>query len=314
LLYPQPVFKREISGGNKEKIHTLKLVMNFQKIGLAIAFSPTAQAMLAEAVKLTRQFNASLALVHVGAQSEENLLKIKQLITETGIEPSQVSVLFRKGNPVDEILKFCKEEKIDLLIAGALKKENLVGHYIGTIARKIMRKADCSLLMLTTPSTTPSTTPASFRNIVVNAEDSAFIQDAISTACQLGSFDHAQWIHIVRELKLLSLTLSASDQCTEEEYEDTKQMMVREEITKVEEMLSRIPHEGLKINIKVVAGKSGFELSKFAERKHADLLIVGAPPRKFSIFGRAFPRDLEYVFADMPCNLLIINLKEVTRG
>lgn len=284
--------------------------MNFQRIGLAIAFSPTAHAMLSEAVNLARQFHASLALVHVGPQSDENQLKIKQMIIEVGFEPSQVSVLFRKGNPADEILKFCKDEKIDLLIAGALKKENLIGHYIGTTARNIMRKANCSLLMLTTPTEAP----ASFRNIVVNAEDSAFIQDAIVIACQLGKLHHAHWIHIVRELKLLSLTLSASDQCTEEEYETTKQNLVREEITKVEEMLSRIPHEGLKINIKVVAGKSGFELSKFAERKHAELLVVGAPSRKFSVFGRAFPRDLEYVFADLPCNLLIINLKEVARG
>jgi len=284
--------------------------MNFQRIGLAIAFSPTAHAILAEAVKIARQFNASLALVHVGLKSDENQAKIKQMIIGAAGDPVQVSILFRKGNPADEILKFCKEEKIDLLIAGALKKENLIGHYIGTTARNIMRKANCSLLMITTPAVAST----SFKNIVVNAEDSAYIQDAIGIACQLGKLHHAQWIHIVRELKLLSLSLSASDQCTEEEYELTKQNLVREEITKVEEMLSRIPHEGLKINIKVVAGKSGFELSKFAERKHADLLIVGAPPRKFSIFGRAFPRDLEYVFADLPCNLLMINLKEVTRG
>jgi len=284
--------------------------MNFRRIVLSIAFSPTAQAVLAETVRLTRQLNASLALVHVGTKNEEQVSKIKQMIAETGYEPSQVSILFRSGNPADEILKFCKEEKIDLLIAGALKKENLVGHYVGTTARKIMRKADCSLLMITNPSVTP----APFQNIVVNAEDSAYIRDAIGTACHLGRIDNAHWIHVVRELKLLSLTLSATDQCTEEEYETTKQKLLQEEITKVEEMLGKISHEGLKINIKIVAGKSGFELSKFTERKHADLLIVGAPPRRFSIFGRVFPRDLEYVFADLPCNLLIVNLKEVTNG
>src|SRR6478609_4065524 len=193
--------------------------MNFQRIGLAIAFSPTAHAMLAEAVKITRQFNASLALVHVGLQSDENQSKIKQMIIGAAGDHVQVSILFRKGNPADEILKFCKEEKIDLLIAGALKKENLIGHYIGTTARNIMRKANCSLLMITTPAV--ASTP--FKNIVVNAEDSAYIQDAIGIACQLGKLHHAQWIHIVRELKLLSLSLSASDQCTEDEYEITKQ-------------------------------------------------------------------------------------------
>ena len=284
--------------------------MQFKRIGLAIAFSPTANAMLSEAGKLVRQFNATLILVHVGTQSSVQEEQIKEMIKSTGLDPAQVPVLFRKGDPVDEILKFCTEEKIDLLMAGALKKENLMGHYIGSIARKIMRKADCSLLMITNPSLSP----APFRNIVVNAEDSMYIEEAIQVACQLGKIDNAQWIHIVRELKLYSLTLSASDQCTEEEYEDTKQKLVREEIAKVEEMLSRIPHADLKINIKVVAGKSGFELSQFAQRKHADLLIVGAPPRRLSIFSRVFTHDLEYVFADLPCSLFIINTKEVAHG
>jgi nucleotide-binding universal stress UspA family protein len=63
----------------------------------------------------------------------------------------------------------------------------------------------------------------------------------------------------------------------------------------------------VKINIKMLSGKSGFELCKFVERKQAGLLVVGAPPRRFSLFDRIFPHDLEYVFADLPCNLLVVN-------
>jgi nucleotide-binding universal stress UspA family protein len=91
--------------------------------------------------------------------------------------------------------------------------------------------------------------------------------------------------------------------------------LVKEEIDSVEKMLQRIPHEGLKVNIKLVSGKSGFEITQFAQRKHADLLIVGAPPRRFSLFDRVFTHDQEYIFADLPCNLLIIHpRKEVDRG
>jgi hypothetical protein len=63
----------------------------------------------------------------------------------------------------------------------------------------------------------------------------------------------------------------------------------------------------VKINIKVISGKSGFELARFAEKKHANLLVAGAPGRKFRLFDRLFRHDLEYIFADMPCNLLIVN-------
>jgi hypothetical protein len=85
------------------------------------------------------------------------------------------------------------------------------------------------------------------------------------------------------------------------------QGMVREEIDEVEKILARIPRENLKVNIKMLSGKSGYELARFAERKKAELLIVGAPARRFSLFDRVFPHDLEYIFANLPCNLLIIN-------
>ena len=87
----------------------------------------------------------------------------------------------------------------------------------------------------------------------------------------------------------------------------TATYIMKEEIDKVEMLLEHIPHDHIKLNIKVVSGKSGFELSQFAQKKQADLLVVGAPPRRFSIFDRVFTHDQEYIFADMPCNLLIVN-------
>ena len=82
---------------------------------------------------------------------------------------------------------------------------------------------------------------------------------------------------------------------------------MQEEINSVERMLVSIPHDNIKINIKMLSGKSGFELCKFVLRKQAQLLVVGAPPRRLSFFDRVFPHDLEYVFADLPSNLLVVN-------
>lgn len=281
--------------------------MNFgiRKIGLAIAFSPTSEAMMAEASRLTILYKASLVLIHVGDHGLKEDQLMKALLEKTGLHASSAKICWESGKPVDSILKVCQREKIDLLIAGALKKENLVGYYIGTIARKIMRKADCSFLMITNPTTEPT----SYKNIVVNAEDSPYVIEAISAACQLGLKEQSNWVHIVRELKMYGLTMAAADQCTEVEYDDMRQHLVKDEIDKVEEMLGKIPHDKLKVNIKMVSGKAGFELSKFAQRKNADLLIVGAPRRRFSIFDRVFPHDLEYIFGDMPCNLLVIHPK-----
>lgn len=275
----------------------------FNKIGLAIGFSPTSKALLKEASRLAYLFKAQLVVVHVGAHGLDEEQRMNELIQSAQLGDVKPFVLWKDGDPVNEILKVCSNENIDLLVAGALKKENLLQNYIGTVARKIMRKANCSVLMIQNPSEHTSTVS----NIVVNAEDSPYIEDAIRVGCYLGKIENAQWVHIARELKLLGLTLAANEQCTEDEYHESMQGMVREEITEVEKILSRIPHDNLKVNIKMLSGKSGYELARFAERKKAELLIVGAPARRFSLFDRVFPHDLEYIFANLPCNLLVIH-------
>lgn len=285
--------------------------MIIRKIGLAIAFSPRLEALLAEAGRLKRMWDAELLLIHVGDHGLEEEAKLNGLLQTAGLlgDPS-VKIFWEKGKPGDRILSTCKKENIDLLVAGALKKENLVQFYLGTIARQILRKADCSVLLFTTPSATPQP----FKNIVVNAEDNPFVEQALGLACNVGLKDKAHWLHVVREIKMYGLTM-ATEQCSETEYESLRQSLVREEIENVEKILQRIPHDGLKVNIKLVAGKSGFELSKFAQRKHADLLVVGAAQRRFSLFDRVFTHDQEYIFADLPCNLFIVNpRKEASHG
>lgn len=275
----------------------------FNRIGFALAFSPTAEAMLAETARWASLFKAELVLMHIGQHGASEERQLNELLLKTGLSTKNPKIVWETGDPADKILKISADENIDLLIAGALKKENLVHYYVGTIARKIMRKANCSLLMIANPSIEPHP----LKNVVVNAEDSPFLQDALEVACQIASAEVSAWVHVIRELKLLGLALAATDQHSEQEYAEVKQHLMKDEIDEVEKMLSRIPHDQVKVNIKMLSGKSGFELCKFAERKQADLLIVGAPSKRFSLFDRVFPHDLEYVFADMPCNLLIVH-------
>lgn len=277
--------------------------MKISKIGLALAFSPRMEAMMAEATRLIRAYHAQLLLVHVGKETEEAKDQLQTLLTKSQLEISQVKILWKEGDPADCILSACKEEQVDLLIAGALKKEQFVKYYLGTIARKILRKANCSVLMLIDPSVERK----GFQQIVANAEDSAYVEDALAAACDMGIKENAQWLHIVREVKLLGLTMSALDDCSEEEHNQLRNGLMRTEIENVEKILTKIPHAGLKVNIKLLSGKSGYELSQFAQRKRADLLVVGASPRKFWFFDRVFTHDLEYIFQDLPCNLLVIH-------
>ena len=288
------------------------MINAIKKIAVAIAFSPRIEAILSETARIKNMWGAELILIHVGAHGEKETTRLNQLLQQAGLnDRDDVKIFWEQGKPSQRILATCKKESVDLLIAGALKKENLVRYYLGTVARKILRKADCSVLLLTNPSVTPQP----FHNIVVDADDRPYVEEALRAACQIAMKDKSPWLHIVRELKMYGLTMTAAEQCSEEEYEQMRNKLVQSEIEMVEKILQGIPHEGVKVNIKLVSGKSGFELSQFAKRKEADLLIVGAPERRFSLFDRVFTHDHEYIFADLPCNLLIIQpRKEVAHG
>src|SRR5258708_8265522 len=186
----------------------------FRRIGFALAFSPTAEVMLAETARLKNLFHADLILVHVGKAGAKEEQLLKYLLEKVGLSEKSVKVIWEEGDPADKILKICRKEEIDLLVAGALKRENLVQYYIGTIARKIMRKADCSLMMIVNPSVQPQP----IRNVVVNAEDSPYVEEALSAACLLGKTGDHAWIHIVREIKLYALAITSTGQHSEEEY------------------------------------------------------------------------------------------------
>jgi nucleotide-binding universal stress UspA family protein len=275
----------------------------FARLCLAIAFSPRSEALLAEAARLAKIFNSHLTVLHVGEEKAESVLAISASLTNKAFGQSQFNIICESGSPARVILSVCKREKIDLLVAGALQKENIIQYYLGTIGRTILRKARCSVLMLTNPSTEG----IRLTNIVTLAEDSPYVEDAIAASCTLAQSAKTKWIHIVRELKMFGLTLSALEQSSEEEYDKQRQQLVQDEIEKVEAILNRVPHSNVKVNIKVMSGKSGFELAKFAEKKKADLLVVGAPNRRIYFFDRFFRHDLEYLFADLPCNLLIVH-------
>lgn len=280
--------------------------MRFRKIGLALAFSPRMEALLCEAARLKKLWNAEIALIHVGdhGKKEENLLH--ELLERTGLDHEpDVKICWESGKPAGQIMHACRKEKVDLLIAGALRKENLVQYYLGTVARKILRKADCSVLMFTDPSVHPQP----MKHIVVNVEDSPYVDEAIAAACEIGRRDRATGLHIIKEIKRRRLAITTAHAAHAFE-EESGNALAKEEVALVKQALQRIPHDGLKVDIKLVPVKSGFELSKFAQRKHADLLVVGASPRRMSLLGRVFPHNLEHIFADLPCNLLMVHPRQ----
>ena len=186
------------------------LLQKIHKILIGVAFSPNLKANIFEAVRLANIFDAELVGVHVGTKSDKKKSDLKAILAEADPLKKPGTTIWKEGKPVDVILETCSEENIDLLILGAIQKENLLKYYVGSIARKITRKAPCSVLLLIKPSI--ERVPC--KHIVVNGLKDERTEETIKTAFVFSEHLKCNKITIVEEVSQDELHVKVSDDKT----------------------------------------------------------------------------------------------------
>jgi len=274
----------------------------YKRIGVAVAFSPRCEAIIAEAARLQKLYDAELVLIHIGDEQPDEKAYLKEIVQSSQINEDKVRFVWEKGNAIKKILSIGKKLKIDLLVAGALQKENVVRYYFGSIARSLIRNSRCSILMLINPSI-----PAKpFKRIVINGTEGDNYKETIMQGINIAKLEQAERVYVFKGIKLFGLSMAlAGEEENEQDQEETRRGIVSDEIEEIEKIINDLDTGDLKINVKVASGKPGYELRKFAKRIHADLLVVKSPSHKLNILDRIFPHYLEHVMEDLPSNLLI---------
>jgi nucleotide-binding universal stress UspA family protein len=132
-------------------------------------FSETSAAAVRYAVALARNFGAQLYFLHVGDRAQtqfetefpiglegaladadrERLLRIV-----TPQEKSELNPEFavRPGTPAAEVVRYAKDQDIDLIVMGTHGR-GFVGHVVmGSVAEKVVRTAPCPVLTVRNPN------------------------------------------------------------------------------------------------------------------------------------------------------------------
>lgn len=274
----------------------------FSKIGLAVTFSPNGFALLKEAIRFKELFNANICLIHVGKKNPGTEEKLNNIIVKAGQDPEKIEVIWDDGEPASVILKASKKAGVDLLICGALEKENLLKYYIGSVARTIMREADCSVLILKAPSENPH----SFKKFYISADYSIGSEKTLRKAHQFALLENASDFVIVKDYNIPGLASTVLDSGSSQKLDEMKTAIQREEEEKMNFFIRDLNLKGLNMRIYCLYGREGFETNNFARENKADIFIVTGPSRKQRLIDRLFPHEQEYSFANLPSNLLII--------
>lgn len=274
----------------------------FQKIGLAVTSSPTGKALLKEAVRLKGLFSAELSLIHVGEKNEHSEMMISQLIGSAGLDENQSDLTWASGDPANEILKFSQLKNLDLLISGALEKENILKFYLGSVARKIMREASMSTLILKSPSINP----IGFKKFCVSVDFSELSEKTIKAAYEIALADSAEEFILVRDFNLPGLTSATIDFDSADKIDEWKTQQLQSEEYKLQLLVKELNLRGINIKTKCIYGKEGWASSDYARQSAVDLFVVSAQKRKLKFIDRIFPHEEEFSYENLPSNLLII--------
>ena len=275
----------------------------FKKIAVAIGFTPRTEAILAESRRLQQLFNATMLFIHIGPNNLQHEQYLKHLLHRFELDKDNNRVIWKQGDPVTEILAVCKEEDVDLLVAGALEKESMLKYFIGGLARTLCRRAKCSMLMLREPDI--KSNPV--KRIVVEGSDHPKTMHTIETAIYVAKQTGADDVFVIQEEDAGKMALIRSEALSDGDSDERKEKIVIEEIEKLNEILACTDCGKTQVHKERIEGKPGYVISKFARDQQADLLVLNSPDTKLNLLDRVFPHDIEFALADLPCDLLIVH-------
>tara|TARA_B100001559_G_scaffold123034_1_gene103541 strand:- start:242 stop:1093 length:852 start_codon:yes stop_codon:yes gene_type:complete len=276
----------------------------FKNLLFGFAFSPSLKANVYEVTRLASYFNANLIFVHVGEKTKEKEESFKNLLNKSPLKPKNIKINWTEGDPVKTLIKTCLDFNIDLLLLGALKREKLVTFYLGSIARKLTRKAPCSVLLMLNPSVERH----HCKHIVVNGFDSPQTKDTVEASFYFGNTIGAEKITLVEEIDESRVNVSVNDDKSLREATIKKEKINREEKMRVSDLVKKIPlaqKHSLKWDTQSIFGRRGYSIGHYARIVRADLLIMNAQEES-TFINRFFPKDLEHILAELPTDVLII--------
>ncbi|MCK9280807.1 MAG: universal stress protein [Melioribacteraceae bacterium] len=274
----------------------------FKKIGLAVTFSPNSMALLKETKVYSEQFGSEVIFIHVGSKNDAIENRLLELISNSGFNPESIHIVWGEGEPAKVINAKCKENNVDLLIAGALEKEKMIKYYLGSVARKLMRDPYCSLFILTEPSVEPKP----FKKISVQVDYSYESEILVNIAYQIALREKSTEICLIREYEVPGLAITVYDTGSTDETEKKRKVWHCEETEKMDVFISELNLTGIDVKGICLYGKEGWEANNFVKKNGSDLLIMSAPSKKLSFIDRFFQHNEEFIFKELPCSILLI--------
>jgi nucleotide-binding universal stress UspA family protein len=269
----------------------------YQSVAVASTFSPRFVQVLSEAKRVRDRFDSTLSLIYVGEQEAETERKFAGVLAELQL-PADSKIHYEKGEPASAILRAANANKIDLIVAGALEKEVILRPFLGNVARRLVRDADCSVMLFTHPETEPKP----MKKIVFMADYSEQGQRALRLTLHLAEREGCERLHAIRVYTTFD-EARASRRAKTTEAQAPARTLAEEEAA-LEQFILTAGQTDVPIEARCVRGNTAYAASDFVQAIEADLLAVPLSAQPGS--EKKLPPQIAWVTDVIPCNLWVI--------
>jgi nucleotide-binding universal stress UspA family protein len=268
----------------------------YKTIAVATTFSPRFKHVLAEAKRIRDHFGAELHLIYVGSRNQETPRKFSDVLAELEL-PTDSPIHYEEGDPAEAILAALARENIDILLAGALEKEVVLHPFLGNVARRLVREANCSVMLFTHPQKEPKP----LRRIVFIADHSQQGLVALKTTLMLAEAELCERLYVIGIITAFdearaSIAGEATGSATHEPNHGEEDVL--------EEFVLSAGATDVPIETRFIRGATGLAASDFVRSVEADLLVVPLPKNRETV--QQLPSNIAWVSDVIPCNLWIV--------
>lgn len=275
----------------------------FERIALAVAFSPRLEALVAEARRLQQLHKAEVLFIHVGKKTSDKQRQLSACLNKYGFSDANSRVFWEQGTPSDIIPGICKSEIVDLIVLGALQRNDVLAGYMSSLSSEISRKAKCAVLLLTSPSSEGR----SFRKIAVNGHAHRKTPFTISTVSYIADLHGADELLVYSVAEEPELFTAGENALEATAYSDNMVQTSAVAPHYGHQVVDTLRRPGLQVTHHSLSRRTGAAVGDFARQEGVDLLVVNSPDHALSIFDRILPHDIEHLLSDLPCDLLIVH-------
>jgi nucleotide-binding universal stress UspA family protein len=270
----------------------------YRTVAVASTFSPRFRQVLAEAKRVRDRLCRQLHLIYVGVRDEETGKKFAAALDDLAL-PADSAIHYHQGeDPAWAIVDAAKANQIDLLVAGALEKEVVLRPFLGNVARTLVKKAGCSVILFIKPESEPKP----LNRIVFLADYSEHGRAALLKTLYLAAQENTERLYVIRVYTTFDAARAKARTDAPEEGNAGARTLDEEEIA-LEKFIDSAGPNDVPIEARCIRGNTGYAALDFIQSIDASLLVV---PVDSAACGDGLPPHVAWITDTIPCNLWVI--------